>query len=143
MTNGELIMQKAKQVLAYCNTFTQDEFERSFFDEIDLEEESAKMAKEVIEKEMFDTKYSNNVNKAYIDMSNGVSIYIAATCFGNVFRFDIGDTYSLNPINDSYIIDMSDIITISKNEDKHVFFNKYGVFYISLIFPGRFGRFFE
>jgi len=143
MTNGELIVQKAKQILAYCNTFTQEDVERSFLGEIDLEDESAKRAKEVIENEMFGVKYSNNINKAYIDKNNDVSIYIAKTFFGNVFKLDTGGTYSLNPINDSYIIDMSDIITIVIDEDKHVLFNSYGVFYISFIELGRFGRFFE
>ena len=143
MTNGELIMQKAKQILAYCNSFTQDEVELSFLGEIDLEEESAKRAKEIVQKGMFGVKLSNRINRSYIDMTNDVSIYIATTCFGDVFRFDAGGAFSLVTLDDSYTIDMSDIITIFNNEDKHVFFNKYGVFYISFILPGRFGRFFE
>jgi len=142
MTNGELIMQKAKQILDYCNTFTQDEVERSFLDEIDLEEESAKRAKVVIEKALFGTSHSNNANKAYIDMSNNVSIYIATTCFGDVFKFDIGEISSLTTLDDSYIIDMSDIISLVKDEDRHILFNRYGVFYIPFNFSGIYGRFF-
>ena len=146
MTNGELIMQKAKQILAYCNTSTQDEVERSFLGEIDLEEESAKRAKEVIEKGMFgveseiliglyDTNGRADLYTGHICKLNKVSIFVRRDYEGNIFWFfDTGnDKYrscALSILSQSYIIDKSDIIDRYKDKTSHLFFNKDGVFLI-------------
>jgi len=157
MTNGEIIMQKAKQILAYCNTFTQEEVERSFLGEIDLEEESAKRAKDVIEKEMFGIKSEILINlfdasgrsdlyTGYLCKNNNVSIVVRRDYEGNIFWFfDTGNENTMrgamSRLSDAYTIDKSDIIDRYKDKNSHLFFNKEGVF----ITQGKAveGRFFE
>ena len=131
-------MQKAKQILAHCNTFTQDEVESSFLGEIDLEEESAKRAKEVIEKGMFGVERSGNIALAHISKVNNISLIIVNSCSGLKLEFEYGNCSA--SLDDTYIIDKTDIITIMEFENSHLFFNKFGVFYVDD--SGRYVRFF-
>jgi len=144
MTNGELIMQKAKQILAYCNSFTQDEVELSFLGEIDLEEESAKRAKEIVQKGMFGVEIeilknlfcpSDLVLKdsyiGYLCTKNNISIVVNHDFDGGLFWFfNTGDYQKLDVLDKSYIVDNSDVIDRYKDDSTHLFFNKEGVFYL-------------
>ena len=123
MTNGEIIMQKAKKILAYCNTFTQDEVERSFLGEIDLEEESAKRAIKVYDKAMFGTKIGKD-GRCYLCEKNKIIMYGFSGC--SMINFDINQDPAPIP---NYTIDYSDIITLSTG-NKHTFFNNQGFFIV-------------